>query len=90
MRLTKLLARLVAKLVDPKAPPAKLLAWLNLSHRENASVLMIVRANAIARYYISILGKAKEKMGLDSPTRGSHKNCSRIIARIAINIHHSG
>jgi hypothetical protein len=26
MRLTKLLARLVAKLLDPKAPPAKLLA----------------------------------------------------------------
>lgn len=49
MRLTKLLAMLPAKLVDPKAPPAKFDAWLNLSHRENASVLMIVRANAIAK-----------------------------------------
>lgn len=49
MRLTKLLAMLPAKLVEPKAPPAKFDAWLNLSHRENASVLMMVRANAIAR-----------------------------------------
>lgn len=66
MRLTKLLARLVARFVDPKAPPAKLLAWLNLSHRENARVLMMVRANAIARYHISIpmkkeANKEKEK-----------------------------
>lgn len=31
----------------PNAPPAKLLAWLNLSHLEKATVFVTVRINAI-------------------------------------------
>lgn len=43
-----LLARLVAMLPELKALPAKLDAWLNLSHLEKARVFVIVRTSAIA------------------------------------------
>lgn len=33
--------------IEPNAVPAKLLAWLNLSQRENATVFVIVNINAI-------------------------------------------
>lgn len=43
-----LLAMLPARLVPLNALPARLEAWLNLSHREKASVLVIVKTSAMA------------------------------------------
>lgn len=43
-----LLAMLPARLPPERALPAKLDAWLNLSHREKARVFIIVRISAIA------------------------------------------
>ena len=45
-----LLAMLPAKLDEEKALPARLEAWLNLSQRENANALVMVRTSAIAVY----------------------------------------
>jgi hypothetical protein len=46
-RPTMLLAMLPARLPELKALPARLEAWLNLSHREKASVFMIVKTSAM-------------------------------------------
>lgn len=45
-----LVARVPARFVVPKALPARLEAWLNLSQREKASVFMTVRTRAMAAY----------------------------------------
>lgn len=42
-----LLAMLPARLVVPRAEPARFEAWLNLSHLEKARVFIIVRAKAM-------------------------------------------
>ena len=42
-----LLARLPARFVLLNALPARFDAWLNLSHREKASVFMMVRTRAM-------------------------------------------
>jgi hypothetical protein len=52
-RPTMLLAMLPAKLVLPNALPAKLDAWLNLSHLENARVFMTVKTNAMTMCLVS-------------------------------------
>ncbi len=44
-----LVAMLPAMLLLLKADPARFDAWLNLSHREKARVLVIVKTRAIAR-----------------------------------------
>ena len=46
--LTMFPAKFLARPVDDTTPPAKLEAWLNLSHRENARVFVMVRINAMA------------------------------------------
>lgn len=43
-----LLAMLPARLVEEKALPARLEAWLNLSQREKAKALVMVNTSAIA------------------------------------------
>ena len=48
MRPTMLLARLPAKLLEYRALPARFDAWLNLSQREKARVLVTVRTRAMA------------------------------------------
>lgn len=47
-RLAMLLAMLPARLPEYSALPARFDAWLNLSHREKARVLVMVRMRAIA------------------------------------------
>lgn len=46
-RPTMLLAMLPARLLVPKALPARLEAWLNLSQREKARVFIMVRTRAM-------------------------------------------
>lgn len=48
-----LLAMLPARLPVPKALPARLEAWLNLSQREKARVFIIVRTRAMTSEKVS-------------------------------------
>lgn len=51
--LTMLVAMLPARLLVPKALPARLEALLNLSQREKARVFMMVRTRAMTRGRVS-------------------------------------
>ena len=53
-RPTMLLAMLPARLVEENALPARLEAWLNLSHREKAKALVMVNTSAIATEVVSV------------------------------------
>ena len=79
----------------PNALFAKVDAWLNLSHREKASVLVMVKASAMAvKYqYRETLQETIPRGGLSrySPTRLSQITfCSLMMARMARPTHSAG
>jgi len=47
-------ATFLARLPEPNAVEARFDAWLNLSHREKATVFVMVRTRAITRHTVSI------------------------------------
>lgn len=66
-----LLAMLPAKFVVPRALPARLEAWLNLSHREKASVFIIVSTRAITMNHdILAFNPALEHLRQTRKTKG--------------------
>ena len=87
-----LLASPLTRPLPPKALPAKLLAWLNLSHLENATVFVIVKARAMTIHRdVSFIHLSKFHMRFDLLIVTSQiKLCSLKTASIPKPTQHAG
>lgn len=68
-----------------------LFAWLNLSHREKATVFVIVRTSAMTRIQMSdqplgMRAPARQIKKSDIPTRINQMKCSRTMEMMAMAI----
>ena len=94
---TILLAMFPARPEEPNALPARFEAWLNLSHREKARLLVMVKTRAIASIHNTVSHTPhsrqpppRQEQDINPPTSGSQMNISLTNANIASATQNSG